>query len=156
MRIWSPLRVTAFLAIWALVTPVKVMLYPPRLDLSVIYAGLWLYLPGGNPFSESPFVLSPIVIVSMLPFCVPGFAVSWYAWRSAKDENLTRGGYFQVNLLLVVIQALLALAIPCPTEFYLCVPTPTTGIVALLFVSRIVKEIEGPWSESETNNESMD
>ena len=150
MRIWSPLRVTAFLAIWALVTPVKVMLYLPRLELSLIYAGLWLYLPAGNPLSDSPFVLSPIVIMSMLPFCVPGLAVSWYAWRSAKNENLTRGGYFQVNVLLVVIQTLLALIIPCPTEFYLCVPTPTTGIVALLFVSRIVKEIKVPWSDDDS------
>lgn len=73
--------------------------------------------------------------------------MSWYAWRSAKDENLTRGGYFQVNLLLVIIQTLLALIIPCPIEFYLCVPTPTTGIVALFFVSRIVKEIKAPWQE---------
>ena len=150
MRIWSPLRITAFLAVWALAIPVKVMLYLPRLEFSLIYAGLWLYLPSGNPFSESPFVLSPIVIVSMLPFCVPGLAVSWFAWRSAKDENLTRGRYFQVNLLLVVIQALLALVIPCPTEFYLCVPTPTTGIVALLFVSRIVKEIKVPWSDDDS------
>ena len=86
----------------------------------------------------------------MLPFCVPGLAVSWCAWRSAKNENLIRGGYFQVNLLLVVIQALLALVIPCPTEFYLCVPTPTTGIVALLFVSRIVKEIKVPWSDDDS------
>lgn len=146
MRIWSPLRITAFLAIWALVTPVKVMLYLPRLHHSLIYAGLWSYLPG-NPLSESPLIVSVLYTAFILPFYAPGLAVSWFAWRSAKNENLTRGGYFRVNLLLVVIQALLALIIPCPTEYYLCVPTPTTGVVALLFVSRIVKETKVPWSD---------
>jgi hypothetical protein len=125
------------------------MLYPPRLEFSLIYAGLWLYLPNGNPLSDSPFVLSPLTTAIMLPFYAPGLAVSWFAWRSAKNENLTRGGYFQVNLLLVIIQTFLSLIILCPTEFYLCVPTPTTGIVALFFASRIVKEIKVPWSDDD-------
>lgn len=151
MRIWSSTRITVFLAIWALASPVKVILYPTRLDLSVIYAGLWQYFPGGNPFSDSPIILSPLATAIMLPFYAPGLAVSWYAWRSAKDENLTRGRYFEFNLVLTITQALLALVIPCPTEFYLCIPTPTTGVVALFFTSRIVKEIEVPWSKNDNS-----
>lgn len=146
MKIWSPLRITAFLTIWALTTPFKVVLFRPRLDYSLIYAGLWSYMPGGNPFSDSPLILSGFVTASLLPFYAPALAVSWFVWQGSKNENLTRMRYFEINLMLVLIQTLLALIIPCMGDT-LCIPTPTTGIVALLFVSRIVKEIKVPWSE---------
>ncbi|MGD9396175.1 MAG: hypothetical protein PVJ05_07095 [Candidatus Thorarchaeota archaeon] len=148
MQIWSSRHITAFLAIWTLTTPLKVMLSLPRLEHSFIYAGLWSYLPG-NPFSDSPLIVSAFYSAFMLPFYAPGLAVSWFVWRSSKDENLTRTRYFEINLMLVLIQTLLTLVIPCPMDYFLCIPTPTTGIMALFFVSRIVKEREMPWIDDE-------
>jgi hypothetical protein len=149
MQIWTSRRIAAFLSIWALATPFKVILYLSGLEYSLIYAGLWLYLPGGNPFSDSSLIFSGFISATMLPFYAPGLVVSYFAWRSSKDENLTRTRYFEINLMLVLIQTLLTLVIPCPMGNFLCIPTPTTGIIALFFVSRIVKEIEMPWKEDD-------
>ncbi|MHA2322154.1 MAG: hypothetical protein ACXACG_10920 [Candidatus Thorarchaeota archaeon] len=145
--IWSPESITVFLTVWALVTPIKVYLYPGIPILNYFYAGLWSYLPG-NPFSDSPFIVDPLVSLFFLPFYAPGLAIAWFVLHSSKNESSTRGRYFERIILLILVQAILALLIPCPVgEPVWCIPTPTTGLVALLFASRIVKDIDTPWSE---------
>lgn len=141
----SPIRITAFLVIWALVIPFKVIVYITRPELTIYYAGLWTFLPGGNPISESPLIVDAFISALSLPFYAPGLAVAWFVWHSSKDENLTRGRYIERIMMIVLIQTVLAMIIPCPMSDVLCLPTPTTGIIALLFVSRIVKDINTPW-----------
>ncbi len=150
MPIWSPNRIIAFLAIWALVIPFKLMLHLNQLGYSIIYAGLWSYLGAANPFSDSPLVVSVLNTAFQFPFYAPGLASAWLVWYGSKDENLTRQRFIEVNVMLIVIQALLAMIIPCVMAAVVCIPTPTTGIVALFFVSKVVKEIEVPWSENDT------
>ncbi|MFW9786170.1 MAG: hypothetical protein ACFFE2_12535 [Candidatus Thorarchaeota archaeon] len=147
MEIWSTQRIVTLLTIWAVVIPFKINVYLPRLDYSIMYAGLWSYLPRGNPFSDSPFIVSLYFTASLLPFYAPGLAVAWYVWKWSRDENMTRGRYFERLLLIVILQTILAMIIPCPMDVSLCVPTPTTGLIALLFSHRIVIKIEEPWTE---------
>jgi hypothetical protein len=155
MPIWSTNRIIAFLAIWALVIPFKLMLRLNQLRLSIIYAGLWSYLGGANPYSDSPLIVSGLFTVFMLPFYAPGLASAWLVWYGSKNENLTRQRFIETNVMLILIQALLAMIIPCVMADTLCIPTPTTGIVALFFVSKVVKEIEVPWSENDTEHVSV-
>jgi hypothetical protein len=111
-----------------------------------MYAGLWSYLPGGNPFSESALIISPYFTLSLLPFYAPGLALAWFVWKWSKDDNMTRSRYFERVMMIVLIQAVLALILLLVVQARLCIPTPTTGLVALLFVSKIVKDIDTPWS----------
>jgi len=149
MPIWSTNRIIAFLTIWALVIPFKLMLRLNLLNFSIIYAGLWSYLGGANPYSDSPLIVSVLSTVFMLPFYAPGLASAWLVWYGSKNENLTRQRFIETNVMLILIQLVLAMIIPCVSPDYLCIPTPTTGIVALFFVSKVVKEIEVPWSEND-------
>ncbi len=149
MSIWSSNRIVAFLTIWALVIPFKLMLRLNLLNFSIVYAGLWSYLGGANPFSDSPLIVSIYHTVFQLPFYAPGLASAWLVWYGSKDENLTRQRFIEINVMLILIQALLAMIIPCVGPDYLCIPTPTTGIVALFFVSKVIKEIKSPWSEND-------
>ena len=155
MPIWSPNRIIAFLTIWALVIPFKLMLRLNQLRLSIIYAGLWSYLGGANPYSDSPLIVSGLYTVFMLPFYTPGLASAWLVWYGSKNENLTKQRFIETNVMLILIQALLAMIIPCVLADTLCIPTPTTGIVALFFVSKVVKEIKVPWSENDTVHVSV-
>ncbi len=147
---WSTGRITVFLTVWALVIPFKIMINLSRLSSSIIYAGLWSYLGGANPFSESPLIVSFLNTAFQLPFYAPGLASAWLVWHGSKDENLTRMRYIEITVMLILIQVILSMIIPCVMADTLCIPTPTTGLVALLFGSKVVKDIEGPWSENDT------
>ncbi len=155
MTMWSPLRITAFLASWALVVPFKIMLRLSRLDHSILYAGLWSYIGGSNPFSSSPLIVSALNTAFNFPFYLPGLLVASFVWRSSMNENLTRSRYFEVIGMLILVQGLLAMVIPCVMEDTLCIPTPTTGLLALPFVSRIVKDVKKPWSEDESKSNQL-
>ncbi|MFW9843595.1 MAG: hypothetical protein ACFFEV_03385 [Candidatus Thorarchaeota archaeon] len=151
MSFWSPNRIVAFLTLWALVVPFKLMLRLNLLHFSIIYAGLWSYLGGTNPFLDSPLIVSILNAAFMLPFYTPGLASAWLVWYNSKNENLTRQRYIEFNVMLTLIQTLLAMIIPCVMADTLCIPTPTTGIVAIFFVSKVIKEIKVPWSDNDTH-----
>ena len=153
MTIWSPRRITAFLVSWALVMPFKIMLRLSRLDHSIIYAGLWSYLGGSNPFSSYPLIVSVLYTAFNFPFYLPGLLVASFVWQSSTNENITRPRYFNIIMILIFAQGLLAMVIPCVGGGVetLCIPTPTTGLIALPFVSKVVKDIEKPWSEDESD-----
>ena len=152
MTIWSPRKITVFLSIWALVVPFKLMLYLPRLDHSIEYTGLWSYLGGSNPFSSSPLIVSVLNTAFNFPFYLPGLLVALFVWQSSLNENTTRPRYFNIIMILIFAQGLLAMVIPCVGEGMLCIPTPTTGLLALPFVSKVVKDIERPWSVDESDS----
>lgn len=146
MSFWTPTRITGFLSVWALVVPFKVYLHPHHLGRSYCYAALWVYLPN-NPLYDSPFIVDLFAIAFFFPFYVPALAIAWFVWHSSKSEDLTRGRYIERIIMLVIVQTVLAFIIPCPSDEILCLPMPTTGFVALFFVSRIVTEIESPWRD---------
>lgn len=147
--IWSQNRVTVFLHIWNLLMPLKIILASSG-SLSFIYAGLWMYSRGGNPFSEAPFLLSIFYAGFMFPFYIPGIIIASYVWNGFKNPNLTRQRYLQVITLLQIVYLLLLWVVPpCPfsTTPLLCIPVPSTGFVALVFVSKVVKKLDSPWTE---------
>ncbi len=150
MSFWTPIRIVVFLSIWALVIPFVFII---RLDISLrfslIYAGLWSYLGGPNPFSDQPLIISPLGTAFNLPFYAPGLVSAWWVWYSSKNETITKQRYIEFNALLILIQAIVSTILSFAIEGAMCIPTPTTGIVAILFVSKVVKEIKTPWSENE-------
>jgi hypothetical protein len=142
-----------FLTTWNLASPFYTVIPFEHLNLSLFYAALWAYLPGGNPFSPSPFIFGVLYTVLNLPFYTPGFVVAWLAWKGAIERNLTRGRYVEVVILLQVIHVLIVwFILPCPISSspHLCLPIPTTGLVALLFRSKVAEEITTPWTEQDT------
>jgi hypothetical protein len=147
MSFWTPNRIVVFLSFWALIIPFVFII---RLDISLrfshIYAGLWSYLGSGNPFSDQPLTISPLVAAFSLPFYAPGLASAWLVWYSSKNETITKQRYIEFNAMLILIQAILSTTLALNFGAALCIPTPTTGIVAIIFVSKVVKEIRDPWS----------
>lgn len=69
MPFWTPGRITAFLTIWTLVIPLKVIVaFGGRLvSVTGIYAGLWAYVPS-NPFYSSALVFDVLYTSFMIPF----------------------------------------------------------------------------------------
>lgn len=153
MPFWTPRRMTAFLTIWTLVIPLKVIIaFPSRLvHVSAIYASLWAYIPG-NPFYSSALVFDVLYTTFMIPFWFPGIAVAWFVWHASKDGNMTRRRYVEIVVALQLIHLLIVwILFPCPISFtpHLCAPTSITGLLALPFVSRIVKDIDSPWTDND-------
>jgi len=145
--IWSPKRITVFLHIWNLLAPLKIIITSSPI---FIYAGVWGYLPS-NQFTDSPLVLSLFYAAFMFPFYAPGIIIASYVWGCFKNPNLTRYRYSNNVLMLQVVYILLIwVLIPCPfsTTAPLCLPVPSTGFVALLFTSKVVKKIDSPWTET--------
>jgi len=148
--LWSPTRTTVFLHIWNLLTPLKIILSTSGNLNIIIYAGLWSYLPG-NPYSTSPIVVSILLTLFMFPFYSPGIIVATYVWRGFKNPNLSRYTYLEQVLLLQVVYILIIwIFIPCPISAnpLLCIPVPSTGIMALLLASKVVRKLDSPWDES--------
>ena len=147
MSTWSPLRVTVFLQLWNLLMPLKFVFTSSSF---VIYAGLWTYLPN-NPFSISPFIVSLSYAGFMFPFYLPGIVIASYVWHCFKNTELTRYDYISRIMIMQVIYVLLIwILIPCPisTHALLCIPVPSTGIVALLFTSRVIRTLDTPWIDT--------
>ncbi len=130
--------------------PLKIIFSTFSRNLSfIIYAGAWGYLPN-NPYTTSPIIVSLLYVAFMFPFYTPGIIIASFVWHGFSNPNLTRARYVEVIVLLQVVYILLIwLLIPCPISTYphLCIPVPSTGIVALLFVSKVVKKIDSPWTE---------
>ncbi|MGY5859979.1 MAG: hypothetical protein RTU63_11470 [Candidatus Thorarchaeota archaeon] len=149
---WSPKRVVAFLHIWNLLAPLKIILNTYSQNPSfIIYAGAWGYIPN-NPFTESPIIISLFYAVFMFPFYIPGIVIASFVWNSFNNPNLTRNRYLEIIVVLEVVYILLVwILIPCPVSTHppLCIPVPSTGLVALLFVSKVVKKLDSPWVESD-------
>lgn len=137
-------------------TPFKVIYMSARIGFSLfIYAGLWFYQqPGGARYLSAPILLV-IYAVLMFPFYAPGLAMAGLVWHGSRDGHFTRVQYYGLVVMLYVIQILLTFILPCPNINALCIPTPTTGIVALFLISRVVKEPTVPWSGAVTNNQSL-
>ena len=158
MSIWSQKRVTAFLHIWNLLMPLKIILSTSSLNLSfIIYAGVWGYLPN-NPFTDSPLIISVFYALFMFPFYIPGIIIASFVWNSFKNPNLTRYRYIETILVLQIVYILVIwILIPCPISTHppLCIPVPSSGLVALLFVSKVVKDIKVPWPENDTVHVSV-
>lgn len=147
MSFWTPNRIVVFLSIWALIIPfVFIIKLDISLRFSYIYAGIWSYLGGSNPFSDQPLIISPLGAAFNLPFYAPGLVSAWLVWYSSKNETITKQRYIEFNALLILIQAILSTILSLNIDMALCIPTPTTGIVAIIFVSKVVKEIKDPWS----------
>ncbi len=152
MAIWSHGRIGLFLTIWNLLSPFYIVIPLDRLERSILYAPLWAYMPPSNPFSPTPFVFDIRIPLSFLPLYAPGLVIAWLAWIGAVKRNIDRGRFVQEVLLLQVIYVLIVwLIIPCPisTHSNLCLPIPTTGLVALLFKSKVVEDITTPWIEQD-------
>lgn len=124
------------------------------MPFSVIYAGLWGYLPG-NPYTNSPIVVLPVYALFFLPFYAPGLAMVGLLWNGSRNPRFTRLQYYGLVVTLLVLQMLLTFIIPCPNVNDLCIPTPTTGVVALFLISRVVKEPVVAWSELEGNDQAF-
>jgi hypothetical protein len=144
-----------FLTIWALVTPFKVIYLSGRIGFAItIYAGLWyLHYPGMLLLLSETY--STLYAILMLPFCAPGLAMAGLVWHESRDEHFTRLQYYGLIVILYVLQILLTFVLPCMNSRALCVPTPTTGIVALFFISRVVKEPTVPWSGAVSDNQAF-
>ncbi|MGD9380887.1 MAG: hypothetical protein PVI03_00410, partial [Candidatus Thorarchaeota archaeon] len=73
-------------------------------------------------------------------------------WRWAQKGNLTKSQYIERVLLLQIVYLIFVwLFFPCPYSsgsVITCVPTPTTGLFALPFVTRVVREISSPWQDN--------
>jgi hypothetical protein len=152
MPFWSHRRIGLFLMVWSVITPFYAVIPLEQISSSLFYAALWAYIPIGNPFSLTPFVLDISIPIFFLPLYAPGLVVAWLAWKGAVERNLERGRFVEEVLLLQVIQVLaIWLILPCPISNhpFLCLPVPTTGLVALLFRSKVVEEITVPWIEQD-------
>jgi len=145
----SPKRVTAFLHIWNLLSPLRLTFTSVQL---FVYAGAWTYIPN-NPFSDYPLVISPFVMGFMFPFYALGIIIASFVWRCFENPNMTRYRYIEAILVLQIVYILVIwIFIPCPisTRPVLCIPVPSTGLVALLFVSKVVKKLDSPWTEPDS------
>lgn len=156
--IWTPIRMAAFIGIWSLLTPFRIQIvytYVEELHLNssrmYIWAGAW---GSGSvtPWNQSPLVLDLFYTFAMLPYYSLGLAIAWLVWRWARDGNLTKSQYIERILLLQVAYVIFVwLLFPCPyssplsSSWSTCIPTPTSGIVALPFVTKVVKEVSSPW-----------
>ncbi|MFQ5884201.1 MAG: hypothetical protein ACE5IO_03780 [Thermoplasmata archaeon] len=157
MSVWSPRRIGAFLVAWSVILPLQTQVAFPGRSLSfVVYAALWGYFPGGTPpYIEGPLVIGVFYTAFMIPYYAPGLAVAWFAWRGAMDSSLTRGRFIQTVIAIQLVHILVVwFLLPCPISLtpHLCIPSPTTGIVALAFTSKVVKEIDEPWAEHGGSN----
>jgi len=147
--VWSQKQVTALIHIWNILSPLKLIFTASSF---YFYAGAWVYI-SPNPFHADPFGISPFVILFMFPFYVPGIIIGSYVWRCFKNPNLTRYKYIETIIVLQIIYILVIwILIPCPisTDPPLCIPVPSTGLVALLFVSKVVKKLDSPWTEPDS------
>ncbi|MHA2081617.1 MAG: hypothetical protein ACW99H_10785 [Candidatus Thorarchaeota archaeon] len=147
--IWSPLRMAVLVAIWSLVTPFRIQItHTSRSSILHIWAGAWGY---GRvvPWTDSSLVFDLLYTWFMFPYYSIGLVIGYLVWRWAQEGNLTKMQYIERVLLLQLAHVIFVLLLfPCPYSFgsvIICVPTPTTGIFALPFVTRVVKEISSPW-----------
>ncbi len=158
MTFWSPRRSVVFLTIWALITPIKVILIDFHRRFSIIiYAGIWMYVTGRAPDSNSPLLISVGYAFSVLPFYATGLIMAGLMWHGSRDEHFTRQQYYGLVVTLLAIQTLLALVIPCPISsggLVYCFPTPTTALPTLFLISRVVKEPTVPWSGAVSMDQS--
>lgn len=149
---WSHTRIGLFLVTWNIMTPFYVVIPLNRISSSLFYAALWAYIPPSNPLSPTPLVLNILYTLSFLPFYATGFVIAWLAWKGAVQRNIEKGRFVQEVLILQWIHILIIwLIIPCPISShpFLCLPTPTTGLMALMFRSKVVEEITTPWIEQD-------
>jgi hypothetical protein len=149
--IWSPLRMAVLIAIWSLVTPFRIQItHTGRSSILLIWAGAWGY---GRllPWTDSPLVFDLLYTWFMFPYYSVGLVIAYQVWRWAQKGDLTKMQYIDRVLLLQLAHVIFVLLLfPCPysstiTTVHICIPTPTTGIFALPFVARVVKEISSPW-----------
>jgi len=148
--IWFPKSVVAFLHIWNLLAPLKITITSSAI---FIYAGVWGYTHT-NPFTHSPLLISVVYAAFMLPFYASGIVIASYVWRGFKDPNLTRYRYIEVILILQTIYiAIIWILLPCPfsADTILCIPIPSTGIIALLFASKVIEKLDSPWTEPDSD-----
>jgi hypothetical protein len=146
------------LTIWAFIMPVKVALIESYIGVNaILYTGLYPYQSAGINSLEYPLSMIMYIVI-MLPFCAPGFIMAGLVWHGSRDEHKTRLQYYGLVVMLLVIQTLLVMIIPCPISsrsIVLCFPTPTTGFLALFLISRIVKEPVVAWSEPSGNDQAF-
>jgi len=150
--IWSPLRMAVLITIWSVVTPFRVQITQTSHSLHLlIYAGAWGY-GRVSPFTDSPLVIDAIYTYAMLPYYSIGLVIAYYVWRWAQKGNLTKMQYIERVLLLQLVHIIFVwIFFPCPYSsgsVITCIPTPTTGIFALPFVTKAVREISSPWQDN--------
>ncbi|MFW9889201.1 MAG: hypothetical protein ACFFER_13530 [Candidatus Thorarchaeota archaeon] len=157
--IWTPLRMAALISIWSLVTPFRVQITQlsgmgliPSSVILEIWAGAWGY-GSVTPWARPPhhIVIDPIYTYAMFPYYSIGLAIAYLVWRWAQKGDLTKMQYIDRVLLLQLAHVLFVLILfPCPYSsgsVITCVPTPTTGLFAIPFVKRVVREISLPWQD---------
>ena len=120
----------------------------------VIYAALWGYLPG-YPLWNSSFGVDVLLTMTMLPFCIPGFIIAYYAYRTIMNDDVSKGQYLLAMIVVQVIQiAAIWLIMPCPisSDPVLCLPVPITGFVAMPFASKL-ERLTKPWKVEPTKED---
>ncbi len=150
--IWTPLRMAVLISMWSLVTPFRVQItQTSRSVILNIYAGAWGY-GRVTPWTDSPLVIDLFYTYAVLPYYSIGFVIAYLVWRWAQKGDLTKMQYIERVLLLQLAHVIFVLILfPCPYSFgsvITCVPTPTTGLFALPFVSKVVREISSPWQDN--------
>jgi hypothetical protein len=161
VSIWTPNRIGVFLVICNMLIPFRINLTfitSVRFSISyVIYAALWGYIPGPLPPMyniEGPLIINGYYFGFMFPFYAPGLVIAWFVWRTSSDSNMTKRNYYERIISLQLFHTLIVWYLfPCPISFslVLCLPTAITGILALPFASKVVKEVDSLWDDSETN-----
>ncbi len=148
---WTPLRMAALISIWSLVTPFRVQITQTSRSMILdIYAGAWAY---GRvvPWVDSPLVLDLFYTYTVFPYYSIGILIAYLVWKWAQKGDLTKMQYIDRVLLLQLAHVIFVLILfPCPYSSHsiiTCFPTPTTGIFALPFVFRVVREISSPWQD---------
>ncbi len=149
MAIWSPQRTGAFLVIWTLLWPLYIIMIFPANSIHVfIYATLWGYIPG-YPFWNSPFGIDALLTLTMLPFSSPGLLIAYFAYRTTKNDDISKGQYFLAMVVLQIIHmAIIWLILPCTISSnpVICFPAPVTGLLAIPFASKLDR-LAKPWKE---------
>ncbi len=156
MTFWKPRQIGLFLVIWTLLWPTYIVMIFHNMSTSIlVYAALWGYLLG-YPLWDSPFGVDVLLTLMMLPFCVPGFVIAYFAYRTTRNQDLSRGTYLLAMVVLQVIHmAVIWLIMPhtISSDPVLCLPAPVTGFVAMPF-ARKLDRLTVPW-EKKAENESL-
>lgn len=150
--IWTPLRIAVSISIWSLVTPFRVQItQTSRSAILLIYAGAWGY-GRVTPWTDLPLTIDAIYTYAMFPYFSIGLAIAYLVWRWAQKGDLTKMQYIERVLLLQLAHVIFVLILfPCPYSsgsVITCLPTPTAGLFALPFVTKVVREISSPWQDN--------
>lgn len=158
MSVWTPQRIGVFLVIWTLLWPVYIiMIFHTSAPSIYVYATLWGYLPG-YPLWNSPFGADALLTLMMLPSSSPGFLIAYFAYRTTRNDDLSKGQYLLAIVMFQIIHMVVIWWImPCTisSDPVLCLPAPVTGFVAMPFAS-VLDRLAEPWKSGTGSTSTRD